>query len=224
MPLFSESDVRKQYEEFSHEKNEILNNLKNIIIDSKTPLEGNSFYAHETLSLYPELYTKQVNLFWCGKNASSRICEIGFNAGHSAMLMLLGRDKTPVDFTIFDIGHHAYTSPCLKYIETKFSNVNFEYIEGNSILTMSKWISDNPSLVGTYDLIHVDGGHTEECIINDMKHADILVKKGGVIVVDDTGCSHINSTTNDYINTGKYTELDVLTTYGYVHRVIQKIL
>jgi hypothetical protein len=70
----------------------------------------------------------------------------------------------------------------------------------------------------------VDGGHSEECIINDMKHADILLKKGGIIIVDDTNYSYINRTTNEYINTGKYTELDVLTTYGSVHRVIQKIL
>lgn len=39
--------------------------------------------------------------------ANTKICEIGFNAGHSAMLFLMGRDKTSADFTIFDIGHHS---------------------------------------------------------------------------------------------------------------------
>jgi len=163
-----------------------------------------------------------LNLFWCGKQASAKICEIGFNAGHSTMLMLLGKDKTPLDFTIFDIGHHSYTKPCLDLIKSRFQHVNFEYIEGDSTLTMPKWIEDNQTLLGLYDVVHVDGGHSEHCISNDMKNADLLVKKHGILIIDDTDIHHINMYVDTYISSGKYREMDVLKTKGYPHRIIQK--
>ena len=104
MPEFNELTIINDYENRAIEKQKLLNDLKAIIIHSKTSLEGISFYFHNSLCLHPDLYSKQLNLFWCGKQALTKICEIGFNAGHSSMLMLLGRDKTPLDFTIFDIG------------------------------------------------------------------------------------------------------------------------
>jgi hypothetical protein len=224
MPEFDELSNRTDYENRSVEKQNILNDLEKIIVDSKTSLEGNYFYLHQSLNLCNDLYTKQLNLFWCGKQAVTKMCEIGFNAGHSTMLLLLGRDKTsPLDFTIFDIGHHRYTKPCLNYINSKFSNINFEYIEGDSTLTMPKWIKDNQMHIGLYDVVHVDGGHSEHCISNDMKNADVLVKRGGIVIIDDTNMHHINKYVNLYISNGKYREIDVLKTKGYQHRIIQKI-
>ena len=76
--------------------------------------------------------------------------------------------------------------------------------------------------IGSYDVIHVDGGYTEHCITNDMKHADILLKKGGIMIVDDTHMYHIDQCVNLYISKG-YKELNVLPTKGYPHRIIQKI-
>jgi len=222
MPEFDEVTNIIHYENQSIEKEKILNDLKNLIIYSKTSLEGNSFYVHESLNLHQDLYTKQLNLFWCGKQAVTKICEIGFNAGHSTMLLLLGRDKTPLDFTIFDIGHHAYTKPCINYIKSYFSHINFEYIEGDSTLTIPKWIKANQLHLGLYDVVHVDGGHSEHCISNDIKNADLLVKKGGIVIIDDTNVHHINNYVDLYVSSGKYREMDVLQTKGYPHRIIQK--
>jgi hypothetical protein len=216
--------LENKYEYESHfvKKHKILTDLKGLIIDSNSLLEGNSFYVHESLQVYPDLYTKQLNLFWCGKQALTKICEIGFNAGHSTMLLLLGRKNTPLDFTIFDIGMHRYTKPCVNYITSQFPHVNFEYIEGDSTITMPKWIELNPTKIGLYDVVHVDGGHSDHCISNDMKNADILVKKGGIVIVDDTNMQHINNYVNLYVSSGKYKEMDVLQTKGYPHRIIQK--
>jgi len=204
-------------------KEKILYDIKLIVINSDELLEGNSFYIHQSLHLFPQLWKKQVNLFWCGKEASTRICEIGFNAGHSAMLMLLGRNKTPLDFTIFDIGEHSYVRPCLDYIKNVFPHVNFEYIEGDSTTTMPEYIKNNNSLVGKYEVVHVDGGHSEYCIMNDMKNADILVAHNGYIIIDDTNFEHINNYIDIYISSGSYTEVDVIKTEGYPHRIIRKI-
>jgi len=212
-----------EYESKNDKKEEILSDLKNIIIQQNYSLEGNCFYHHATLNLYPDLYSKQLNLFWCGKQAIENICEIGFNAGHSTMLMLLGRNKTPLNFTIFDIGHHKYTRPCLEYIKSTFSHVNFEYVEGDSTITMPDWINKNSDLLYKYDIVHVDGGHNEHCISNDMKNADLLVKLGGILIIDDTNENIINNYVNLYISCGKYVELNMLPTIGYQHRIIKKI-
>lgn len=157
------------------------------------------------------------------QTSNKKICEIGFNAGHSSLLLLLGRDDTHIDFTIFDIGHHPYTKPCVKYIESQFQHVEFEYIEGDSTLTMPKWIESNPLQIGQYDVVYIDGKHSEYCISNDMKNADLLVKKNGILIIDDTNMHHINNHVDLYVSNGKYKEMNVLRTTGYPHRIIQKI-
>ena len=178
-----------------------LNDIKNIVIESNELLEGNSFYLHNTFIMQDNRFPIQYNLFWVGKMATTRICEIGFNAGHSTFLMLLGRDeKTSLDFTIFDIGEHSYTKPSFHYIQEKFSHVKFEFIEGDSTIKMPEYINANSSLVGSYDIIHIDGGHSEHCIMNDMKHADILLKVDGILIIDDTQVAHIIKYIDIYIS------------------------
>jgi hypothetical protein len=215
--------IKSEYESKTLEIQKYLEDLKKIVIASNACLEGNCFYYHTTLNEYPDLFSKQLNLFWCGKQADKNICEIGFNAGHSTMLMLLGRTNEPLHFTIFDIGHHLYTKPTYEYIKSKFSHVNFEYVEGDSTITMPQWILNNLELKYKYDVVHVDGGHSEHCISNDMKNSDLLVKKYGIIIIDDTNNETINKYVDLYISTGKYVELQLLPTYGYKHRVIMKI-
>ena len=215
--------IKSEYENKNDEKQIYLDNLKNIIIKSNSSLEGNCFYHHASLNIFPELYSKQLNLFWCGKQAVNNICEIGFNAGHSTMLMLLGRNKTPLNFTIFDIGHHPYTQPCFNYIKSNFPYINFEYIEGDSTIIMPEWINNHIELINKYDVIHVDGGHSESCISNDMKNTDLLIKKNGIVIIDDTFSDIINKYVDLYISNGNYIELNLLPTYGYPHRIIKKI-
>ena len=217
--LFKDIDVA----ELNAEDHITFNNALLELAYSKGTMEGNIFYNHGTLTLNPNLHTKQANMFWCGKQAKTRICEIGFNAGHSTMLMLLGREKTPLEFTLFDIGHYGYTEPCLNYLSTAFPHVHFTYVKGDSTITMSKWIAENSSLIGQYDVIHVDGGHSEHCIINDMKNADVLIKLNGIVIVDDTDGDIINSVVEKYIATGNYKELFLLKTYDNQHRILQKI-
>ena len=197
--------------------------LKDIIVRCGAFFEGNCFYYHGTLNLHPDLYTKQLNLIWSGKQATSRICEIGFNAGHSTLLMLLGRYKTPLEYTVFDIGHHPYTQPCYEYIREQFPHVRFEYVEGDSTLTMPNWIDNHPTLTHQYDVVHVDGGHNEHCISNDMVNADRLVRPNGIVIVDDTNDVVINRYVDLYVSSGRYVELPILETHGYPHRIIRKL-
>ena len=217
--------IKLDYESKNNEKQIYLDELKSIVINSNSGLEGNCFYYHQTTNEYHELYSKQLNLFWCGKQAVENICEIGFNAGHSTMLLLLGRTNSPLNFTIFDIGYHSYTKPSYDYdyIKSRFLHVNFEYVEGDSTVTMPEWINNHKELIYKYDVVHVDGGHSEHCISNDMKNADLLVKKNGIVIIDDTNSPTINNYVELYLSNGNYVELSLLPTTGYPHRVIKKI-
>ena len=96
MTELNREDLQTEYESRLLQRIDYLDALKEIVQQSGASLEGNAFYKHESLDLYPELYTKQLNLVWCGKQACTRMCEIGFNAGHSSMLLLLGREQTPI--------------------------------------------------------------------------------------------------------------------------------
>lgn len=57
-----------------------------------------------------------------------------------------------------------------------------------------------------------------------MKNADLIVKKGGIVIIDDTNLPVIDNYVNSYISSGKYTELEIAKTVGYPHRIIQKVI
>jgi hypothetical protein len=215
--------IRSEYDSKNEEIEKYLFDIKNIVSKTNTLLEGNCFYHNLTFEIYPELYSKQLNLFWCGKYATNKICEIGFNAGHSSLLMLLG-NKDNIQYTVFDIGHHDYTRPALEYIQSKFQNVRFEYVEGDSTITLPLWINIHKDEMYTYDVVHVDGGHSELCISHDIRNADLLVRQNGIIIIDDTNDEIINKYVDLYLSTGNYIEMDILKTYGYPHRIIKKVI
>jgi len=227
----------KTYSEKEAVLEEHLTNLEKIIYECKCPLEGNAFYHHQSpgrwnegdkLVRHDKFINKQINLFWCGTLSNKKVCEVGFNAGHSALLLLLAREySVNLEFLIFDICRHAYTTPCLEYIKKKFDDVNFEMIGGNSITKIPEWIKDNLEQCGTFDVVHIDGGHSEDCIKNDFENADKLVKIGGIIIIDDTDSEHISKYVDKYLTTGEYVELPIMYTggsksYTFSHRMIKK--
>lgn len=211
------------YSKLKPEVEKHIENLIQLVVASNEHLEGNTFYTHDTLEINYSLFTKQVNLFWVGSGINvNKMCEIGFNAGHSTLLLLL--QSRAKEMLIFDICLHKYTMPCFEYIKNTFSDkVNMTMIQGDSIITMPEWIWSHPEEIETYDVVHVDGGHTDECIYSDMFNATRLLKNGGILVVDDTNFPGINNQVEIYIKTGYYKEIELLQTYTYPHRILQKI-
>lgn len=121
-------DVKAVTESYESKQNVVdshLAKLLDIVVRSGGEFEGNIFYHNATTVLNPDMKTKQLNIYWCGMNAPRKICEIGFNAGHSAMTLLLGRDGVTTDFTIFDINYHPYTIPTYKYIKKVFFSCQY---------------------------------------------------------------------------------------------------
>jgi hypothetical protein len=214
-----------RYNEKKEELDSYFDSIEAIIRSTGEELEGNSVYIDKTFKKVEGLIPKQINLFNSGSYIVERACEIGFNAGHSTLLLLMGaNDKNTINYTIFDLAEHKYTIPSFKYVASKFSNIKFEFYKGDSIKEMEKWVNNNKNLLGTYDLVHVDDGHSLECIQNDMYHADLLLKSKGIMIVDDVQNDIINNLVNCYIQIGKYKEVNnIFKTFVYPHRILQKI-
>lgn len=105
-----------------------------------------------------------------------RVCEIGVNAGHSLLLML--SVNPTAEYVLFDIGTHAYTRPCMEYICRAYPNTSIRIIYGDSKDTL-------PTYSGTFDFIHVDGGHNLPEVSSDYKEATRLIEPHCPIVFDD---------------------------------------
>jgi hypothetical protein len=216
----------EKYYERKEEIIKFLIDIEKIIFSFNYPLEGNIFYKHGTTILCPEFEPKQVNLFWAGSTAQKNIMEIGFNASHSAFVMLLGNlfknEKNNMNFTIFDINHHPYTEPSFEYLKEYFQHINFNFVKGDSKKELPKWIENNQNMVEQFDVIHVDGSHEDDSIKSDMLNVVKLVRVDGLIIVDDTDGEIINKYVDEYLSSGNFEEVDILETQLSKHRIIKK--
>lgn len=103
------------------------------------------------------------------------ILEIGFNAGHSAIMWLTA---STANLTSVDIGRHSYTEPAAQIIKKHFPE-RFKFIKQDS-----QKVQPQLKQIGTkYDLIMIDGGHHYKICLNDLNLAKTLKIK--YVVVDD---------------------------------------
>lgn len=109
----------------------------------------------------------------------SSVIEIGFNMGHGAF-SLLREGKNIIEFISFDICFHEY----VKEIWRKFSEEfpSFHTVEGDTTLTLAEISQRRPA---SFDLIHIDGGHSYEIAKSDLEFSIALAREGSYIILDD---------------------------------------
>ena len=164
------------------EKNKIhFNNIKNIVSIYTDKPEGNCFWYHNSFEEAEEFSTKQFNIYYLG-SISNNIMEIGFNAGHSCLLMLLANPNSNI--TVFDICMHDYTLPCFEYINKYFPN-RIELIKGNSLETVLDY------KIKKFDLIHIDGYHEPNHVRQDIINSRKLSKPNGIVILDDDNLPYL---------------------------------
>ena len=178
---------------------EIINSINIIIEISGEQLEGNCYYPwgdknNTNTIILESLSNKRKNYRKTVLN-KKHVCEIGFNAGHSLICMIL--ENPNAEYTIFDLGEHKYSRPCFDFCKQLFHNTKIEIFWGDSRETLLNYL-ETP-LHTTFDVIHIDGGHTPEIFEKDWNHSYKLLKESGIIIFDDTDLPNINNFVNNQI-------------------------
>ena len=169
-----------------------FDNIKEIVSKYTNQPEGNCFWDHLTFNEYEEFNNKQFNIYYLG-SISNNIMEIGFNAGHSCLLMLLANPNSKI--TIFDICMHKYTIPCFNYLNKEFPN-RLELIIGNSLDTVINYKEKK------FDLLHIDGYHEEEHVYHDILNSRKLAEKNNIVILDDDNLPPLNRLHREFIKFG----------------------
>tara|TARA_X000000950_G_scaffold288854_1_gene407913 strand:+ start:1818 stop:2387 length:570 start_codon:yes stop_codon:yes gene_type:complete len=109
---------------------------------------------------------------------TKRFCEIGFNAGHSAALVLSSDPKVEVVSFSLD---EPFTQEGKKLIDKNFPG-RHKLILGNSVHTVRK----QPPLL--CDTFFIDGGHEYKVAKADIENARKHLRPKGVLIMDDVNC------------------------------------
>jgi len=116
------------------------------------------------------------------------ICEVGFNAGHSASVYLNANPEAKV--YSFDIGQFPYTRGNALLMKELFPD-RFEYILGPSETTVPEFHMRRPDV--KCDVISVDGDHSTEGTFNDLANFRQLASCRNWVLMDDAGWNSTNS-------------------------------
>ena len=195
-------------------KKYINNYLLPIIKESGDLLEGNIFMKHKTTEYTNKFLKKAKNIsnLVLNKNIKN-VMEIGFNSGFSTLLMLLSNPNMKI--TCFDLGEHKYTMPCYIKLKDEFGD-RIKLIIGDSRVTL-------PNVNDIYDLIHIDGGHSNEVAESDIINSFRLSKHKTMLIMDDYDFSNLNALWKKFIITLNLKSLNI-NLYNTPHHDIKYVV
>ena len=124
--------------------------------------------------------------WWAQYPGVRRVCEVGFNAGHSAAAILLANRNASL--ISMDLGQHKHVAVAARCIAALFP-ARFRLEVGDSTTTF-------PALLkkGTVecDMTRIDGSHLGDAPSIDLENARVGATGPRIIWMDDVGCSNWN--------------------------------
>lgn len=193
-------------EVFSAQFTRRLDALNRHIVDAKETMEGNIFYWDRdpdfdgrppTANLAPARRN-----MWRATRFKRQLLEVGFNAGHSALLALSANPS--LVYHGVDLGIHRYTAPCVDYLKAEFpGRVHFWQGDSREVLPYLATLRSDLD----FDVFHVDGGHTSELCRADIANCLRLARggRGKHLLLDDINASWIFDIYCEFVSQGYLT-------------------
>ena len=129
-----------------------------------------------------------------------QVCEIGFNAGHSALFWLIGSEKTKL--VSFDIASWGYTKPMGKYLQSIFPG-RLETVWGDSRTTVPAFFQQKVKTNGGFacDVIVIDGSHNHDYVLADLRNMRAGANASRhLIIMDDYPCRECTSVGSAFVD------------------------
>ena len=114
-------------------------------------------------------------------NVQFKYLEIGAYAGGSACLMV--SHPNCIQVASVDIGHPVSPEIAINNVKKCNTSCKYDYIQGNS--QSYEMLDCVKELIGTVDILFIDGDHSHQGVVNDFLLYRSLVNKNGYIVFDD---------------------------------------
>ena len=156
-----------------------LQDLLTIVLRHGGRFTGNLFYVDLAGAIdgRPDhsLHWKRENQLALAARAT-RILEIGFGAGHSALLCLLANPTSML--TIVDPAEFPHVQSCVEYLKSVFPG-RVTFVKGTSAECLDGLQKTR------FDLVHLDGGK-DKTIVQDLDLIKTLVSRDQVLCIDDT--------------------------------------
>ena len=129
-----------------------------------------------------------------------QVCEIGFNAGHSALFWLIGSEKTKL--VSFDIASWGYTKPMGEYLQSVFLG-RLETVWGDSRTTVPAFFQQKLKNNGGFacDVIVIDGSHNHDYVLADLHNMRAGANSSRhLIIMDDYPCRECTSVGSAFVD------------------------
>ena len=177
-------------EQWSSYALETIRLINQAVVESGEVLEGNYCYfdrrpVHPRTPPDPRRSWKR-EVLRRAVVAGERALEVGFNAGHSAVVML---DANPcLKLTSIDIGLHRYTSTCAEIISARYPG------RFNMLFGCSRDVLTDITVRDQFDfeIVHIDGSHSAKDFLFDFDCVLRYCLPGCTVIVDDAYVSNIN--------------------------------
>ena len=123
----------------------------------------------------PALMTKLIHTHARQLGRHLRVLEIGFNAGHSAIVFL--HSERVSEMTSFDLGQHTSVAHAKAHVDKLYP--------GKHTLLLGDSRTTVPEHAGTYDLIFIDGGHDYPTAKADIENCRMRAHAKTLVIMDD---------------------------------------
>jgi hypothetical protein len=183
-------------EPFYNQYKDTLEELNKCIKSFGVPIYGNLFYKLNKISKMADILIEKRMDFCDFALNSDCIVEIGFNAGHSALLGLTANQD--IIYRSVDVGQ-PYSEACYNILKSVFGD-RISLTIGDSLDVIPTIKEIYPEIEGKKVGWFIDGDHSYEYCKQDLDNVLVFAKDDDLIFIDDTNQEQLAKLINEYLS------------------------